>query len=107
MKTFLAAFLLVGIQICSLSVEAGDTPAGIDELFPANGATDVSPDVHLRITFSSPPPLGVEGTIRIYEASNDDEPVDTLDLSKPIPPNRGLRKINSRTLRELQSISRS
>jgi len=54
-------------------------------LYPASGLQDVNPDVHLRITFPSAPPLGNQGTIRVYDASNN-KLVDELDLSIPPGP---------------------
>lgn len=54
-------------------------------LFPENGAQDVNPDTRLRLTFSSAPPLGNQGKITIYDASNDSV-VDQLDLSIPPGP---------------------
>jgi len=49
-------------------------------LFPAAGSTNVNPDIHLALTFSSAPAIGASGLIRIYDA-DDQRLVDTLDLS--------------------------
>ena len=49
-------------------------------LYPANNLQNVNPDVHLKMTFPSAPPLSNQGTIRVYDASND-QLVDKLDLS--------------------------
>jgi pectinesterase len=56
--------------------------------FPADKATNVSPDTHLVLTFPSAPVLGKSGQIRIYDAS-DNRLVDTLDLSIPPGPTAG------------------
>jgi pectin methylesterase-like acyl-CoA thioesterase len=55
------------------------------ELFPKTNAADVNPDTRLRLIFSSAPPLGNKGKIRIYDASNDSL-ADELDLSIPPGP---------------------
>ncbi len=57
-------------------------------LSPANGATNINPDTHLEMTFSSAPSLGSSGQIRIYDASND-RLVDLLDVSIPAGPTTG------------------
>ncbi len=62
-------------------------PGGIIR-FPADKATEVSPDTHLVITFPSVPALGNAGKIRIYDAV-DGTLVDTLDLSIPAGPSSG------------------
>ncbi len=81
----------------------GDEPSGSSgdlTLYPANGDQDVNPDVHLKITFSSTPPLGNSGTIRVYDASNN-RLVDELDLSIPPGPK------NNRTPAPYNTISYS
>ena len=50
-------------------------------LSPTNGATGVCYDTPLYITFSSPPLIGTNGQIRIYNVTNSTTPVDTLDMS--------------------------
>jgi pectinesterase len=55
------------------------------QLFPANNATNVNPDTHLVLSFSSPPTIGISGLIRVYDA-NDNSLVDTLDMSIPPSP---------------------
>jgi pectinesterase len=64
---------------------AGTVAAAAPALSPANGATRVSPDTHLTLTFASPPTIGTAGTIRIHDAA-DGSLVDTLDLSIPVSP---------------------
>lgn len=49
---------------------------------PAQGAEGVCVDTHLTLTFDESPALGTAGTIRIYDAS-DDQLVDMLDVSVP------------------------
>jgi pectinesterase len=55
--------------------------------FPADKATNVNPDTHLILTFSSPPTVGSSGKVLIFDAA-DNKLVDTLDLS--IPPGPGV-----------------
>jgi MYXO-CTERM domain-containing protein len=77
MKTYLATY--VSAMLCASSVFAQA------ELFPKNNAADVNPDTRLKLVFSSAPPLGNNGKISIYDASNDSM-VDELDLSVPPGP---------------------
>ena len=55
------------------------------ELSPRKGQKNVNPDTQLAITFSSPPTIGSNGTIRVYDAANK-KLIDTLDLSIPFSP---------------------
>ena len=55
------------------------------ELSPNNGQKNINPDTHLVITFSSPPTIGSNGTIRVYDAA-DKKIIDTLELSIPFSP---------------------
>lgn len=59
--------------------------AEVPHLFPADTATNVSPDVQLVLTFASPPTIGTSGLIRVYD-TRDNTVVDTLDLSIPPSP---------------------
>jgi pectinesterase len=61
------------------------------QLFPADSATDVNPDTHLKLTFHSEPVLGDSDKIRIYDAS-DNRLVDSLDISIPPGPSVPNRK---------------
>lgn len=54
-------------------------------LYPENGQKNVNPDAQLTITFSSPPTIGSNGTIRVYDAA-DNKLIDTIDLSIPFSP---------------------
>jgi pectinesterase len=47
--------------------------------FPAAGATGISPDTPLRLTFSSPPTRGEAGRIEIHDAA-DNGVVEAIDL---------------------------
>ncbi|TAK95942.1 MAG: hypothetical protein EPO07_14960, partial [Verrucomicrobia bacterium] len=49
-------------------------------LSPANGATGVCYDTPLYITFSQTPLLRNAGTVKIFNATNQVTPVDTIDL---------------------------
>lgn len=55
------------------------------QLSPTNGQHNVNPDTHLVLTFPSPPTIGTNGTIRVYDTA-DNKLVDTLDLSIPSSP---------------------
>ncbi|WP_438483006.1 pectinesterase family protein [Oleiharenicola lentus] len=55
------------------------------QLFPAAKASDVNPDTHLVLTFSSAPTLGKSGFIRIFDTATN-QLADTLDLSIPAGP---------------------
>lgn len=83
-RASLAAFFL---SICFIAAAqttfAGDRRP--DQLFPANNATKVNPDVQLKLIFSEPPVLGTRGKIRVYDGSNGSL-VDQLDLSVPPGP---------------------
>jgi len=54
-------------------------PAGVSALFPPPGGQDICPDPPLRITFASPPTLGVAGKIQVLNASGT--VVATVDMS--------------------------
>src|SRR5256885_7121929 len=70
-----------------LAVILAQTPAKVAPIvrFPANQATNVSPDTHLVLTFPQPPAVGRSGEIRVYDAA-DGSLVDRLDLSIPAGP---------------------
>jgi hypothetical protein len=55
------------------------------QLSPANGQKNINPDKQLAIAFSSPPTIGSNGTIRVYDAENK-KLIDMLDLSIPSSP---------------------
>jgi hypothetical protein len=61
------------------------TSARAQTLFPPDQATQVNPDVQLKLTFSDVPRIGTSGQIRIYAAS-DNRLVDRLDMSIPPGP---------------------
>ncbi|KAI0540409.1 pectinesterase [Xylaria digitata] len=79
---------LVLITIASVvrgAARERDTLAGDIKLYPKNDQYNVSPDIHLQLTFSSPPSIGTSGRINVYD-SKDMKLVDTLDLSIPSSP---------------------
>ena len=77
----------IEIDVVELSEPAGAV-ALMPFRFPADGAENVNPDMHLVLTFSEPPVLGNSGQVRIYDAA-DDRLVDTLDMSIPPGPTIG------------------
>lgn len=65
-------------------------PKGAVALFPENGAANVNPDAHLKITFDQAPVVGTKGFVRVYDVQTG-ALVDELDLSIPAGPDRGRR----------------
>ncbi|KAH8900364.1 pectinesterase [Thozetella sp. PMI_491] len=55
------------------------------QLSPFNGQTNVNIDTNLVINFPSPPTIGQNGTIRVFNAATRKE-VDMIDLSIPFSP---------------------
>lgn len=55
------------------------------QLMPAPGARNVNPDMQLSISFSSPPTIGSNGTIRVFDAVTNGQ-VDIIDISIPSSP---------------------
>jgi len=55
------------------------TPQAAPGRFPADEASNVSPDTHLTLTFGTPPRVGTAGQIRVYDAATR-AVIDTLDL---------------------------
>ena len=53
----------------------------VTDVSPGNGATGVSLDTPLTVTFSDTPTLGASGSIRIFDAENPDTPVDTINAA--------------------------
>ena len=64
---------------------AGPDTSKATIFFPADGATNVNPDTHLKLTFPVTSVLGNSGRIRIYDAA-DNRLIDILDLSVPPGP---------------------
>ncbi|MCD8265251.1 MAG: pectinesterase family protein [Tannerellaceae bacterium] len=55
------------------------------QFFPEHGASEVNPNVQLRITFPEQPIVNTKGYIRIFDAATDRQ-VDCLDMSIPAGP---------------------
>jgi pectinesterase len=70
---------------CIGSAQSTVAQQGTLILFPADKATNVNPDTHLKLTFPGVPTLGKSGGIRIYDAANN-RLIDLLDLSIPAGP---------------------
>jgi len=70
---------------CFGSAQAFVTQQGTLIRFPADKATNVNPDTHLKLTFPGVPVLGKSGAIRVYDAANN-RLIDLLDLSIPAGP---------------------
>jgi pectinesterase len=73
------------LAICVYSFAGQGNTDGSILLFPANCGSNINPDTHLVLTFPEEPTLGIQGKIRVYDASND-KLVDLLDLSIPAGP---------------------
>ena len=84
-KTVSAALLVVGLSAAQSSRVAGV------RLFPVAGATNVNPDTHLTLTFSTPPRAGTSGQIGVYDAETH-VLIDALDLSIPGGPGGDRRR---------------
>src|SRR4051812_47909323 len=50
-------------------------------IFPERGADEICPDTTLRISFSSPPLLGDNGKIQVFDAATK-QVVESIDLSE-------------------------
>jgi pectinesterase len=91
MKYTILALLFFSLVRCN-PIEPPDQTHIIDNknaqitTFPANKATNVSPDTHLVVTFPAAPKIGSSGTIKIYDAA-DKKLVDTLDMKIASSPN--------------------
>lgn len=70
---------LLAATTCTRASLALNLPAA----FPAPGAQDIPPDTQLRLSFTSPPQLGMSGRIRIFDTATN-TPVDAIDVSAPI-----------------------
>lgn len=70
----LVAFLIAPLARAALSVT---------RFFPSPGATAVSPDTPLRLTFTAAPELGASGKIHIHEAATQ-AVVETIDVQSPL-----------------------
>jgi pectinesterase len=78
-----SAFFTVLLAV--VVVVAGETQQAFT-LYPADKATNISPDTQLVLRFASPPKIGNSGTIRIIDAATQ-QTVDTLNLAVPVSPN--------------------
>lgn len=74
--------ILIIIAVPVIILQAGENIIGF---YPANGATQVNPDVQLKIHFEGKPFVRNNGFIRIYEAASN-RLVDSLDMSIPAGP---------------------
>lgn len=57
----------------------------VTALSPTNGQTGVGYDTPLYLTFSQPPVMRTNGTIKIYNLTNSATPVDTINLASNNP----------------------
>ncbi len=75
-RTFFGSFLLF---LVALTINA---EAIILEQYPKPDATQINPDLHLKLIFEETPVVGSHGKIRVYDAA-DGRLVDELDMSIP------------------------
>jgi hypothetical protein len=66
----------------AISLSANAAPVA---RYPQQYASNVNPDAHMVLRFSSPPQVGTTGQVRIFDASSG-RLVDTLDMSIPAGP---------------------
>jgi len=85
LKLLASVVLALGISIPGGRAQTTASP--LASRMPADGATNVSPDTHLTLTFNAQVGAGTSGEIRIRDAS-DGSIVDRLDLSIPAGPTR-------------------
>lgn len=83
MKKLISLVLLFALPIFEIHAQENFSI----ELFPLNSASNVNPDVQLKITFAEPPTIGNSGKIRIFDAE-DNSLVDELDMSIPPGPTK-------------------
>lgn len=77
----ISRFALLGVGLMSLATSrafAQNTPV----LFPVDGASNISPDTPLSITFSQVPKVGAHGTIEIRDVASNTV-VESIDVSSP------------------------
>jgi pectinesterase len=90
MKCTILAVMLATASRCNGSQSwnqvQNDDEQSSYSISPTNKATNVNPDTHLVLTFSSPPKVGNSGFIRVYN-SESKKLVDTIDMSIPSSPN--------------------
>lgn len=77
---FLVTF--AGAALLAFSAPASRAALAATQLFPAAGATAISPDTPLRLTFATPPTLGARGKIQIFDAATK-AVVEAIDISSP------------------------
>lgn len=77
----LKVIFLVTVATATRLDQRGSRP----QLSPFPRQQNVNIDTHLVLQFPSPPSIGSNGTIRVYDASNK-KLVDSLDLSVPWSP---------------------
>lgn len=97
--------LALAFALAACAGLAPQTGATGPALFPINGASNVNPDTHLVLTFSSPPRIGSTGLIRVYDAA-DNTLIDTLDLRVPPSP-RPDGRLGGATEAERQALGAS
>ncbi len=83
MKGFVISALLAAI--CNVQCAKLAHRAQPIDMSPSNGQQNVNIDTHLVLTFSTPPTIGINGTVRVYDAATHKQ-VDRLDLSIPFSP---------------------
>ncbi len=76
-------FLGIALIVSCTSKEISDDIT----IYPENNQKSISPDTHLKIIFRSPPKIGNNGKIRVFD-SKTDSLVDLLDMSIPAGPSQ-------------------
>lgn len=76
----------IALLISCTSAEIADNVT----LYPENSEKGISPDTHLKITFTGKPVIGNKGKIRVFDSRNDSL-ADIIDMSIPAGPTQSHR----------------
>ncbi len=76
---------IISLLLWAVAASPLETRDGTPTSYPTNGQGNVNPDAQLKLTFPSPPTIGPNGTIKVYDASNNIL-IDSLDMSIPFSP---------------------
>jgi pectin methylesterase-like acyl-CoA thioesterase len=82
-KGLVAAIVASAFSVCPM--QAQNTVVG---MMPENGAVEVNPDTHLRLTMAEDAVIGTKGFITVYDKQTG-RVVDRLDMSIPAGPTEG------------------
>lgn len=78
-------FAILSFFLCAAARSTLARAAGNSDLSPFNGQQNVNTDTRLVLTFSSPPTIGTNGSVRVYDSLGM-RLVDMLNMSIPTSP---------------------